>query len=102
MRHVIAPARVLGVDGGMVSAQTNYAVFRTRPGDASELFIRGPVLELANRGRVALPRYGGEGANVKEIDFHVQALATRSRCSRRRPSHPIALAQPKYTAPMNR
>ena len=44
-RHVIAPARVLGVDGDMVSAQSNYAVFRTRPGDASEVYNVGRYID---------------------------------------------------------
>jgi salicylate 5-hydroxylase small subunit len=45
MRHVIAPARVLGVDGDSVSAQSNYAVFRTRPGDASEVYNVGRYID---------------------------------------------------------
>jgi salicylate 5-hydroxylase small subunit len=51
-RHVIGPARVLpaqegdeGHGGGLVRAQSNYAVFRTRPGDASEVYNVGRYLD---------------------------------------------------------
>ena len=44
-RHVISPAQVLGVDGGVVRAQAHYAVFRTRPGDASELYNVGRYID---------------------------------------------------------
>jgi len=45
MRHVVSPARVLGEAGGRVMAQTNYAVFRTRPGDASEVYNVGRYID---------------------------------------------------------
>ena len=45
MRHVIGPARVLGEVEGRVSAQANYAVFRTRPGDASEVYNVGRYID---------------------------------------------------------
>jgi salicylate 5-hydroxylase small subunit len=45
MRHVIAPARVLGESGGVIAAQANYAVFRTRPGDASEVYNVGRYID---------------------------------------------------------
>ena len=58
-RHVVSPAQVLGVEGDLVRAQTHYAVFRTRPGDASEVYnvgryvdeiVRTPAgLKLASR-----------------------------------------------------
>jgi salicylate 5-hydroxylase small subunit len=58
-RHVVSPARVLSQQGGLIRAQSNYAVFRTRPGDASEVYnvgryideiVRTPVgLKLASR-----------------------------------------------------
>lgn len=58
-RHVVGPARVLGELEGRVVAQASYAVFRTRPGDTSEVynvgryideFVRGPGgLKLASR-----------------------------------------------------
>jgi salicylate 5-hydroxylase small subunit len=45
-RHVIAPARVLGVEAsGRVRAESNYAVFRTRPGDASEVYNVGRYID---------------------------------------------------------
>lgn len=44
-RHVIAPARVLGVEGDRVRAESNYAVFRTRPGDASEVYNVGRYVD---------------------------------------------------------
>jgi salicylate 5-hydroxylase small subunit len=44
-RHVIAPARVLGVEGNLFRAQSNYAVFRTRPGDASEVYNVGRYID---------------------------------------------------------
>ena len=46
MRHVIAPARVLGGNaGGRVMSESNYAIFRTRPGDASELYNVGRYID---------------------------------------------------------
>jgi len=46
-RHVLSPARVLeeSEDGGLVMAQTHYAVFRTRPGDASEVYNVGRYID---------------------------------------------------------
>jgi salicylate 5-hydroxylase small subunit len=44
-RHVISPARVLGEEGGRVQAQANYAVFRTRPGEASEVYNVGRYID---------------------------------------------------------
>ncbi|MDP3618803.1 MAG: aromatic-ring-hydroxylating dioxygenase subunit beta [Ramlibacter sp.] len=44
-RHVIGPARVLQHEGGTVGAQSSYAVFRTRPGDASEVFNVGRYID---------------------------------------------------------
>ena len=45
-RHVVSPAQVLGNEGGMVRAQANYAVFRTRPGDSSEVYNVGRYLDV--------------------------------------------------------
>ena len=45
MRHVVSPARVLSDAGERVTAQSNYAVFRTRPGDASELYNVGRYID---------------------------------------------------------
>ena len=47
-RHVVGPARVLAAqegEGGLVRAQANYAVFRTRPGDPSEVYNVGRYLD---------------------------------------------------------
>jgi salicylate 5-hydroxylase small subunit len=48
MRHVVGPARVLGESegaGGLVRAEANYAIFRTRPGDASEVYNVGRYVD---------------------------------------------------------
>jgi salicylate 5-hydroxylase small subunit len=48
-RHVVSPAQVLGkVDGdgdGVVRAQAHYAVFRTRPGDVSQVYSVGRYID---------------------------------------------------------
>jgi salicylate 5-hydroxylase small subunit len=45
-RHVIGPARVLpSADSGLVRSEANYAVFRTRPGDASEVYNVGRYID---------------------------------------------------------
>lgn len=48
-RHVVGPAQVLAAqDGdarGLVRAQSHYAVFRTRPGDASEVYNVGRYID---------------------------------------------------------
>lgn len=50
MRHVVGPARVLasGADG-RIRAEANYAVFRTRPGDASEVYNVGRYIDEIER-----------------------------------------------------
>jgi salicylate 5-hydroxylase small subunit len=48
-RHVIGPALVLGQDGNRIRAQANYAVFRTRPGDASEVYNVGRYVDEFDR-----------------------------------------------------
>jgi salicylate 5-hydroxylase small subunit len=45
MRHVVSPAQVLAQEGGLVRAQSHYAVFRTRPGDASEVYNVGRYID---------------------------------------------------------
>jgi salicylate 5-hydroxylase small subunit len=46
MRHVVGPARVISEDeAGLVRAQANYAVFRTRPGDATEVYNVGRYVD---------------------------------------------------------
>jgi salicylate 5-hydroxylase small subunit len=48
-RHVVGPARVLSAEGdnegGLVRAQAHYAVFRTRPGDTSEVYNVGRYVD---------------------------------------------------------
>ena len=44
-RHVISPARVLSVEGDLVTAQANYAVFRTRPAGISEVYNVGRYID---------------------------------------------------------
>jgi salicylate 5-hydroxylase small subunit len=48
-RHVVGPAQVLPTqdrdDGGLVRAQAHYAVFRTRPGDSSEVYNVGRYID---------------------------------------------------------
>jgi salicylate 5-hydroxylase small subunit len=48
-RHVIGPARILSEDGDTVRAEANYAVFRTRPGDASEVYNVGRYVDELKR-----------------------------------------------------
>jgi salicylate 5-hydroxylase small subunit len=45
MRHVVSPAMVLSQEGQRIRAQANYAVFRTRPGDASEVYNVGRYVD---------------------------------------------------------
>jgi salicylate 5-hydroxylase small subunit len=56
-RHVLSPAQVLGEERGLVRAQTHYAVFRTRPGDASEVYNVGRYLDEIVRTPAGL-RFG--------------------------------------------
>ncbi|HEY0822733.1 MAG TPA: aromatic-ring-hydroxylating dioxygenase subunit beta [Ramlibacter sp.] len=44
-RHVVSPAQVLGEEGGRIRAQAHYAVFRTKPGDASEVYNVGRYID---------------------------------------------------------
>ena len=44
-RHVVSPAQVLANEGRLLKAQANYAVFRTRPGDSSEVYNVGRYLD---------------------------------------------------------
>ena len=48
-RHVVSPAQVLGQEGGRIRAQAHYAVFRTRPGDASEVYNVGRYIDEIER-----------------------------------------------------
>ncbi|MEJ5991269.1 aromatic-ring-hydroxylating dioxygenase subunit beta [Ramlibacter sp. PS3R-8] len=44
-RHVVSPALVQGENEGRIRAQAHYAVFRTRPGDASEVYNVGRYID---------------------------------------------------------
>ena len=44
-RHVVSPAQVLAQEGGLLRAQSHYAVFRTRPGDSSEVYNVGRYID---------------------------------------------------------
>jgi salicylate 5-hydroxylase small subunit len=47
-RHVVGPARLLPAqaeDKGLARSQANYAVFRTRPGDSSEVYNVGRYID---------------------------------------------------------
>jgi salicylate 5-hydroxylase small subunit len=49
-RHVVSPAQVLGEgEDGRIRAQAHYAVFRTRPGDASEVYNVGRYIDEIER-----------------------------------------------------
>ena len=48
-RHVLSPAQVLGTEGGRIRAQSHYAVFRTRPGDTSEVYNVGRYIDEIER-----------------------------------------------------
>jgi salicylate 5-hydroxylase small subunit len=45
MRHVVSPARVPSDEGGLARAQSNYAVFRTRPGESSQAYNVGRSID---------------------------------------------------------
>lgn len=44
-RHVVSPAVVLGQEGGIIRAQAHYAVFRTKPGNTSEVYNVGRYID---------------------------------------------------------
>ena len=48
-RHVVGPAQVLEASGARIRAQANYAVFRTKPGDASEVYNVGRYIDEIER-----------------------------------------------------
>ena len=54
MRHVVSPARVLADEGGVIRAQANYAVFRTKPGGASEVYNVGRYIDDIVRNNAGL------------------------------------------------
>jgi salicylate 5-hydroxylase small subunit len=55
MRHVVSPAQVLARDAdGTLHAQANYAVFRTKPGDVSEVYNVGRYVDAIVRTQAGL------------------------------------------------
>ena len=48
-RHVVSPAQLLAQEGNRLRAQAHYAVFRTRPGDASEVYNVGRYVDEIQR-----------------------------------------------------
>jgi salicylate 5-hydroxylase small subunit len=53
-RHVLSPALVLDASDDRIRAQTHYAVFRTRPGDASEVYNVGRYIDELKRTSTGL------------------------------------------------
>jgi salicylate 5-hydroxylase small subunit len=53
-RHLVSPAQVLEHDGAHISAQAHYAVFRTRPGDTSEVYNVGRYIDEIERTSAGL------------------------------------------------
>ena len=53
-RHVIGPARVLSEQASVIRAEANYAVFRTRPGDSSEVYNVGRYIDEIERTKAGL------------------------------------------------
>ena len=53
-RHVVNPAQVLAQEGDLVRAQSHYAVFRTRPGDSSEVYNVGRYIDEIVRDAAGL------------------------------------------------
>jgi salicylate 5-hydroxylase small subunit len=47
-RHIVSPARVR-VEGELLRAEASYAVFRTKPGDASEVYNVGRYIDVLTR-----------------------------------------------------
>ncbi len=45
MRHVISPTRIISQVDGVIKAESNYAVFRTRPGSVSEVYNVGRYID---------------------------------------------------------
>ena len=51
MRHIISPARITSNLGAVITSETNYAIFRTKPGSASEVYNVGRYIdELIKKG----------------------------------------------------
>ncbi|MDB5953627.1 MAG: putative salicylate-5-hydroxylase small oxygenase component [Ramlibacter sp.] len=48
-RHVVGPVQLLAQEGNRLRAQANYAVFRTRPGEVSEVYNVGRYIDEIER-----------------------------------------------------
>ena len=44
-RHILSPVRILSYVDGIIKTETNYAVFRTRPGSVSEVYNVGRYVD---------------------------------------------------------
>lgn len=44
-RHVLSPCRITAVDGNTAFSETSYAVFRTKPGNISEVYNVGRYID---------------------------------------------------------
>ena len=53
-RHVVGPVRVLGEEGGVIRAEASYAVFRTKPGNVSEVYNVGRYIDDIVRNNAGL------------------------------------------------
>ena len=45
MRHIISPMRIISQSESVIKVESNYAVFRTRPGGVSEVYNVGRYLD---------------------------------------------------------
>lgn len=54
MRHIVSAAQVLATDNGVIHAQANYAVFRTKPGGVSEVYNVGRYIDQIVRTEAGL------------------------------------------------
>jgi salicylate 5-hydroxylase small subunit len=45
MRHIVSPTRLISATDGLIRAQANYAVFRTKPGGVSEVYNVGRYID---------------------------------------------------------
>lgn len=48
-RHIVGAPRILHVDDGRIEAQANYAVFRTKPDEATTVFNVGRYIDVIRR-----------------------------------------------------
>ncbi|MGE4243958.1 aromatic-ring-hydroxylating dioxygenase subunit beta [Ramlibacter sp.] len=53
-RHVVSPCRVIASEGTRIRAEANYAVFRTKPGDVSEVYNVGRYIDEIERSEAGL------------------------------------------------